>query len=123
MCHVFRVSFLCQFGHGWTILSNNFALAVITMSSNTLSFRINSEIHILSEDYHKIITYETMLLLSETAQNINPPDRDKVLDRVRRFYAALLEGDTFSQPGYIDVSSQFKTSWDSLTTMQIISSI
>ena len=104
---------------GWTILSNNFAVILITVTTGLVRERMSGEISMITEDHHKAVIYETVLLLTETASTLNPEDRDKVLRKVERFCKALRDTDRFAQPSYISVPDKFKPRWDFVDAMVV----
>lgn len=119
-------TFICfyYFAHlGWTVLSNNFTLVIITVTTALIGERMGKEIALAREDQHKAVIYESLLLLSELSVAKPGPIRDKLVGNTERFCKAIRDTDMFSQPQYIQVPEKYKPQWDVLTTMQMFSTV
>jgi len=108
------------FAHlGWTILSNNFVLIMVTVTSNLVSERLDSEIAKDKEDQHKAVIYETMLLLTEMAWARTREQKEHIYRKVERFCRALRDTEAFSQPHYINCPDEHQPKWDAVTQMEM----
>ena len=116
--------FFYYFAHlGWTVLSNNFALVVITVFTALVGERMGKEVALAKQDQHKAVIYESVLLLTEVAMAKPSEDKQNLVEKIERFCKALQETDMFAQPGYIQVPERYKPQWDVITTMQMFSTV
>jgi hypothetical protein len=59
--------FICEFVlklMTWTILTNNFCMITTTMLSGLLIARVGSTVSLIKEDQHKVIIYESVLIIT-----------------------------------------------------------
>ena len=97
------------FAHlGWTVLSNNFVLVVITVCIALKGERMGKELELAKEDQHKAVIYESVLLLTELAMVKSSENKQKLVEKVERFCRSLQDTEMFAQPGYIQVPDKYK---------------
>ena len=123
---IFTFIFFYLFAHlGWTVLSNNFVLVVITVSTALVGERMSKEVALAKEDQHKAVIYESVLLLTEVAmaKPSTADQKQKLVEKIERFCKSLQETDMFAQPGYIQVPDRYKPQWDVVTSMQMFSTV
>ena len=88
---------------GWTILTNNFCIIVMTALSGILTARIDAELEGIKQDQHKAIICETVMLLSESANAVDGEERQKLNEKIERFCKSLRDTVMFERPDYITV--------------------
>lgn len=103
LCLFLLAAYTCFFIFGhltWTILTNNFAIIVITASSGLLMGRIDAELAGINDDHHKAVIYESMLLLTECVYSKKP---EAMIAKIDRFCKALRDTNVFEKPDYIEI--------------------
>ena len=106
---------------GWTLLSNNFCLECITVSSGLMVERIAAITGRIREDQHKAVIHETALLLQE-AYDTQPQSKEKreaFYEKARRFTEALMDTELLQRPRHIEPARQASTTGNTMTTMQM----
>ena len=112
------------FAHlGWTVLSNNFVLVVITVTTALTGERMGKKLELAKVDQHKAVIRESVLLLTELAMTKPSEDKQKLIEKVETFYRSLQDTEMFAQPGYIQVPDEYKPRWDVITTIQMFSTV
>ena len=132
LANISATLFFYFFAHlGWTILSNNFVLLVLTVSYTLATERLNNHLTRDITDQHKAIIRE-MMLLSQELQNAVDREHDsrysltarhrslnsstdnhhsagpvkEVSEKIQLFCRAVRDTELFKTPDYIDCPSQ-----------------
>ena len=92
--------FLHILHHGWTVLSNNLCLILMTTTTTIYSRRINYQISLLKEDELLLALLEALHLLEES-RGANA--LGSVFVAVEEFKQALQRSDLFKVPRYIQL--------------------
>ena len=96
----------------WTILTNNFALVLGTVTSNMILLRIQKVKTQVIVDEHKVIICESALLLKESLKMVPEPKDDKVRQystEVQLYLRALTSTDSLERPGHIEIDEKYVT--------------
>ena len=94
----------------WTILTNNFALVLGTVTSNMILLRIQKIKTQVVVDEHKILVYESALLLKESLKLAPDPTNAKVRvyhDEVQLYLRALKSTEQLKRPDHIEIDEKY----------------
>ena len=109
---------------GWTILSNNFCLLLITVTTNLFQDRLSLVMSKIREDQHKAVIYETILLLKESyAAAADPIKHKEYFQKAQDFTLAVAETELFTKPDHIFIDNNSLHKMDDITNMQMQSFI
>ena len=94
----------------WTILTNNFALVLGTVTSNMILLRIQKIKTQVVVDEHKVLVYESALLLKESLKLAPDPTNAKVRvysDEVQLYLRALKSTEQLKRPDHIEIDEKY----------------
>ena len=110
-----------------TILSNNFALILGTVTSNLLLLRIHKIKSQIIVDQHKAVMYESARLLRYATHNTKQASQsaDGLVSETMLFLNALEQTELFMKPLHIEIDEQYDSRSESVkgSRLQIMSHI
>ena len=104
---------------GWTILSNNSCIILISLVAGLIDSRIKSEIDYIKGDQHKAVIYEAVLLLTECAWANSAEEKKRIFGKIDRFCKALRDTDMFQKPDYITIPKDVYPHTNLLSQLQL----
>ena len=105
---------------GWTVLSNNVCLLLISVSTALFQDRLVLVMGRIREDQHKAVIYESLLLLKEcSAASANPTKHKEYFQKASDFSLAVAETELFTKPDHIFIDEQSIKKTDVVSNLQM----